>query len=337
MDATVILNKLINRKDLTAEETESFLLEIINGTINNAQTGAILTALQMKGETTEEIYGFIKAMRKNMVPIKLNNAIDVCGTGGDNYGSFNVSTTVAFVVAGAGVKVAKHGNRAASSQCGSADVLESLGVKINLNQEQTEEIFQKIGMVFLFAPLYHPAMKNIAIIRKELKVKTIFNYLGPFVNPSLPDKQLIGVPNEEVAKKLVIVAKKLGYQHIVIATSKDGMDEISIACKTTLFELKNKKIKKYTINPVNFGFKKTSKKEISGGDIKENAEIIRRILMGDKNAKRNIVVFNSGIALYLAGAAKNIKEGIKLAEKSIDRRKAKLVLDNLIKETQKYE
>ncbi|MEK7096776.1 MAG: anthranilate phosphoribosyltransferase [Patescibacteria group bacterium] len=337
MDTTTILNKLINKKNLTAKETGSFLLEVINGSISNEQAAAIITALRMKGETVEEIYGFIKTLRKNMISINLNDAIDVCGTGGDGSGTFNVSTAVAFVVAGAGIKVAKHGNRAASSSCGSADVLEALGVNINLTPKQAEQVFKKIGMVFLFAPLYHPAMKNVVTIRKELKIRTIFNFLGPFINPSRPARQLIGVPDEKIAEKLTLVSKKLGSKHVVIATSEDGLDEISIGGKTTLFELKNNSLKKYAINPIDFGFKRAFKSEILGGNAKENALIINKIFTGLKDAKRNIVVFNSGVALYIAGAAKNIKEGIKLAEFSIDSGKAKLILENLIKETQKYE
>lgn len=236
MDTTTILNKLINKKNLTAKETGSFLLEVINGSISNEQAAAIITALRMKGETVEEIYGFIKTLRKNMISININDAIDVCGTGGDGSGTFNVSTAVAFVVAGAGIKVAKHGNRAASSSCGSADVLEALGVNINLTPKQAEQVFKKIGMVFLFAPLYHPAMKNVVTIRKELKIRTIFNFLGPFINPSRPARQLIGVPDEKIAEKLTLVSKKLGSKHVVIATSEDGLDEISIGGKTTLFE-----------------------------------------------------------------------------------------------------
>ncbi|MEK7178006.1 MAG: anthranilate phosphoribosyltransferase [Patescibacteria group bacterium] len=337
MDTTTILNKLINKKNLTAKETGSFLLEVINGSISNEQAAAIITALRMKGETVEEIYGFIKTLRKNMISININDAIDVCGTGGDGSGTFNVSTAVAFVVAGAGIKVAKHGNRAASSSCGSADVLEALGVNINLTPKQAEQVFKKIGMVFLFAPLYHPAMKNVVTIRKELKIRTIFNFLGPFINPSRPARQLIGVPDEKIAEKLTLVSKKLGSKHVVIATSEDGLDEISIGGKTTLFELKNNSLKKYAINPIDFGFKRAFKSEILGGNAKENALIINKIFTGLKDAKRNIVVFNSGVALYIAGAAKNIKEGIKLAEFSIDSGKAKLILENLIKETQKYE
>ena len=336
MNTTNILNNLVEKKNMTAEEINIFLSDLINGNVNSIQGGAILTALKIKGETPEEINGLIKTMRKNMVSINLNNAIDVCGTGGDDSGSFNISTAVALVVAGCGVKVAKHGNRAASSKCGSADVLESLGVNIKLNPTQAQQVFKKIGMVFLFAPIYHPAMKNIVNIRKELKIRTIFNYLGPFINPSCPVKQLVGVPNKEIAQKLADVSKKLNYKHLLIVTSEDGMDEISIYSKTFMFEINKNQIKNKVIDPQDYKFNKTNKKEILGGDTVDNAKIIKNILNGVKGPQRDLVVFNSAFALYVAGSVIDINQGIKLAEDSIDSGSAKLVLENLIKETQRY-
>ncbi len=336
MNTTNILNNLVEKKNMTAEEINIFLSDLINGNVNSIQGGAILTALKIKGETPEEINGLIKTMRKNMVSINLNNAIDVCGTGGDDSGSFNISTAVALVVAGCGVKVAKHGNRAASSKCGSADVLESLGVNIKLNPTQAQQVFKKIGMVFLFAPIYHPAMKNIVNIRKELKIRTIFNYLGPFINPSCPVKQLVGVPNKEIAQKLADVSKKLNYKHLLIVTSEDGMDEISIYSKTFMFEINKNQIKNKIIDPQDYKFNKTNKKEILGGDTVDNAKIIKNILNGVKGPQRDLVVFNSAFALYVAGSVIDINQGIKLAEDSIDSGSAKLVLENLIKETQRY-
>ena len=337
MDTTVMLNKLINRKNLTSHETELFLLEIINGTINNAQTGAVLTALQMKGETTDEIYGFIKAMRKNMIRVYIDQAIDVCGTGGDQKGTFNISTATAFVVAGAGVKVVKHGGRAVSSRSGSADVMEKLGINIQLSAQQAELIFYKTGMVFLLAPLFHPAMKQVALIRKELKIRTIFNFIGPFTSPASVKRQLIGVPNIGIAEKLAKVGKELSYKKLLIVTSEDGMDEISTHSKTIVFEINKDKIKKMIIDPKEFGFKKFDKKEIICGTVADSAQIIKNILNGIKGPPRDLVIFNSAFALYVGGAVTNVKEGIKVAENSIDSGKAKLVLENLIKETQKYE
>lgn len=336
MNTTKILNKLINKENLTTGETRLFLLEVMKGVIAPAQIGAILIALRMKGETSEEIVGFIKAMRENMIRVNTKNAIDVCGTGGDGAGTFNISTAVAFVVAGAGVKVAKHGNRAASSKCGSADVLEQLGVNIQLSPQQAEDVFNKTDMVFLFAPLFHPALKNLVIVRKELKTRTIFNFLGPFVSPASVEKQLVGVPSVEIAETLAKVGKALGYDHLLIVTGEDGLDEISISSTSTVFELKDNSVKQSVIDPVSYGFKKVSTKEVMGGSAEQNARFIREILQGTKGSQRDIVVFNSAYALYVAGIVTDIKEGIKLAEESIDRGKARLVLENLVKETQKY-
>ncbi len=331
-----ILNKLIEKENLTTEETQLFLNEVIRGIVTPAQIGAVLVALRMKGETSDEIVGFIKAMKENMVRVKASNTIDVCGTGGDSSGTFNVSTAVAIVVAGTGVKVAKHGNRAASSKCGSADVLEELGINLQLSTEKAEAVFNKVGMVFLFAPLFHPAMKNVIAVRKELMTRTVFNFLGPFVSPASAEKQLIGVPNVEIAKKLAEVGKKLGYKHLLVVTSEDGLDEISISSKTTLFEVKNGSVKQSIVDPMAYGFKKVSKKEILGGNAAQNARIILDVLKGDKSPRRDIVILNSAFALYVAGVVEGIGEGISLAEKSIDSGKAKLVLENLVKETQKY-
>lgn len=336
MDTTNILNTLMSKQNLTTEETELFLNQVVKGEATPVQIGAIIVALRMKEETPDEIVGFIKAMRQNMIHINVNNAIDVCGTGGDGNGTFNISTVVAFVVAGAGVKVAKHGNRAASSVCGSADVLEELGVNLQLSPQQAEEIFNKVGMVFLFAPLFHPTLKNLVMIRKELKILTIFNFLGPFANPASVEKQLIGVPNIEIAEKLAEVGKTLGYNHLIIATGEDGLDEISTSSTSTLFEIKDNSVKRSVINPINYGFKRSPKNEVMGGNAEQNAGLIKEIIQGKKGPKRDIVVLNSAYALYVASAVTTIKEGIKLAEESIDSGKARLILENLVKETQKY-
>jgi len=336
MEITNLLNKLLERKNLSMSEAKIFLQSVMKGEVLPTQLAAVFTALRMKGETTDEIVGFIKAMREQMTKVNAKKAIDVCGTGGDGSNSFNISTTVAFVVAGTGVKVAKHGNRAASSKSGSADVLETLGININLSKEQAEKVFDKVGMVFLFAPAFHPAIKNVVAVRKELKIRTIFNFLGPFANPASVDRQFIGVPNVEIAEKLINVGKNLKYKHLIVVTSKDGMDEISISDKTKVFELKNNKVKKYIIDPTKYGFEKYSKREIVGGSAKQNSKFIIEVLGGVRNCKRDIVILNSAVALYISGKAKNIKEGIRLAEESIDSGKAKQVLENLIKETQKY-
>jgi anthranilate phosphoribosyltransferase len=332
-----ILNKLMDKKDLTKTEMQLVINSIIKGEVNAVQIGAFLAALRTKGASAEEIVALIEGMRKHMVVISgIKGAVDTCGTGGDGSGTFNVSTTVAFVVAGAGVPVVKHGNRAASSLCGSADVLEALGVTIMLKPEQAQEVMKAVGMLFLFAPLYHPAMKHIAPVRKELGVRTVFNVLGPFLNPARVKRQLIGVPSPAMAKKLAQVGAQLGYEHLLIVSSSTGMDEISVSRPTQVYEVKGKEIKLKIVNPQKLGFKKSSLKSIQGGSAEENAQIIRDILAGEKGARRDIVVLNSAYALYAAGKAVTITQGIKLAEQSIDSGSAKKVLEQLIKESNNY-
>jgi anthranilate phosphoribosyltransferase len=332
-NATEILNTLVERKDLTAAEARQFLFDVMDGAITPVQTAAILTAFRMKGESTAEVQGLIQAMREKMVPVRADGAVDVVGTGGDGSGTFNISTASAFVVAGAGVKVAKHGNRAASSKCGSADVLEALGVKIELAPEQAEAVYKNAGMVFLFAPLYHPSMKQVVLVRKELKMRTIFNVLGPFSNPAGTKRQLVGVPNAALAKKLADVAKGLDYTRLLIITSEDGMDEASISANTSVFEIAGKSVKKSVIKPAALGFKKAPASAIRGGTAEENAAIIRNILGGEKSPKRDIVVLNTGLALYAAGAAKTPKEGTARAEVSLNSGAAREALKRLIKES----
>lgn len=331
-----IFYKLIDTKDLSIKESQQLLEGIVRGEFAPTHIAAILTAFRVKGETPQEIVGLIQGMRKHMLKLSGQKAVDLCGTGGDKQGTFNISTAASFVVAGAGVTVAKHGNRAASSKCGSADVLEALGVYIMLTPSQAQKVFQKTGLVFLFAPLYHPAMKILGPIRKELGFLTVFNFLGPFLNPAEVKRQVIGVPSAEIAEKLAQVASRLRYNHVLLVTSKDGLDEVSISSETILYEIKGKDITKKFLRPSDFGMRKASKQEIIGGDAKENARIIQRILFGEKGPQRNIVVLNSACALYVSGIAKTIKEGVTKAEKSIDSGSAKQILEKLIKETQKY-
>ncbi|MDO8561336.1 MAG: anthranilate phosphoribosyltransferase [bacterium] len=335
IQAEEILNKLVEKKDLTVAEARAFLNGVGNG-ISEVQAGSILTALRMKGESSSEIVGLVEEMRRKMLKIKANNAIDIVGTGGDGSGTFNISTAAAFVAAGAGAGVAKHGNRAASSRSGSADVLESMGVNIQLTREQAEEVFQKAGMVFLSAPMFHPAMKDIVAVRKALKIRTIFNILGPFANPAGTRRQLVGVPNADIAKKMAKAATKLGYTRLLIVTSEDGMDEVSLSAKTRAYEVRGKSLRTFIIDPKKYGFKKSAKRDILGGSAEENAAILREILDGKKGARRDIVVLNAGFALVVAGLARNAREGIQRAEESIDSGKALKVLENLIKETQKF-
>lgn len=331
-----MLNKLIDKNNLSQKEAAFLLEKIISGELNSAQIAAVLTSLRTKGETVDEIVGFIKTMRKHMVKIKAHKAIDIVGTGGDGIGTFNISTASGFVVAGCGVPVAKHGNRAASSKCGSADVLENLGVNLNLTPIQLEEVFKKTGIVFLFAPTFHPAMKIIGPIRKELGIRTIFNFLGPFLNPAGTKKQLLGVPNIKIAQKLSKVAAKLNFAHLLLVTSKDGMDEITTTAQTKVFEIKSSQIRSYFISPERYKFQIAKKTDLLGQDATVNAAILLNILRGEKGPKRDIVLLNSAAALLVSGKVKNIACGITLAEKSIDSGSALQTLQKLITESNKY-
>lgn len=335
MKITEYLN-LINRKqNLTQEQAKKLLGLLINSNSTSEQIAGILKSFADKGETAEEITGFTEGMRELMLVVDApEGAIDIVGTGGDGSNSFNISTVSAIVTAACGVPVAKHGNRAASSKCGSADVLEALRVNINLTPEKAEQVLKKTGIVFMFAPMFHPAMKTVGPIRKELKIRTIFNYLGPFLNPGKVRRMLLGVANLDLAEKLLEIAKKLYFEHLIIVTSDDGMDEIGIADKTTAFELKDGKAKKFIINPRKLSFREYSKTELTGGDSKVNAQIIKDILSGrEVNAKRDAVILNSAYGLLVAGKVKEVEQGIRLTAEAIGSGRALEVLNNLIRET----
>ena len=330
MKPLILLNKIVDKKDLTKKEAMVLMEEMLGGKLLPSQIAATLTALRMKGETVNEILGFIICMRSHMVKIRApGQVIDTCGTG-DGKGTFNISTAVAFVVAGAGVPVAKHGNRGASSLCGSADVLEALGVNINLSPQQAEKMLEKTGFTFLFAPLFHPLLKFVAPVRRELKIRTVFNFLGPFASPAGVKRQIIGAPNIKLAEKLAKVATNLDYEHLLIVSSEDGMDEISLSAPTHIFEVRAKKVQKIIINPKEFGFGEADIMEIKGADAKTNAGIIRRILQGKVGPQRDIVILNSAAALLVSGKAANFKEGLLLAKKSIESGKAKEVLGKVV-------
>lgn len=319
-----IINKLIIKKNLTKKEASELLEGIMKGDLSPARMAMILTALRMKGETVEEIEGFIETLRSNMVRVKVVGGVDVCGTGGDGRGTFNISTAVAFVLASAGVKVVKHGNRAASSLCGSADVFEAMGMKIDLNPDQAERVLQKTGMVFIFAPLYHPAYKPVAVVRGELKIPTIFNFLGPFINPASVKRQLIGVAKKEIAAKLAEVAKELDYTHLILVSSQDGLDEVSIFAPTTIFEVRRRTAREYKFYPKKYGMGGKPRSDrgkferIVGGDATANVKILRDIFAGKKGEQRDIVVVNSAFGFLAAGKVKSVEEGMLLAEKMID-------------------
>ena len=328
---TEALKKVIEFKDLNEEEAEAVMKEIMSGNAKPTQIAAILTALRMKGETIDEITAFAKIMREFSLKINpdVPKLLDTCGTGGDNLNTFNISTATAFVVS-VYVPVAKHGNKAVSSKSGSADVLEALGVNLNVPIERVKESIEKIGIGFLFAPNFHPAMKYATPVRRELGIRTVFNVLGPLTNPANANYQLMGVYDEALTEKLANVLKNLGLKGALVVHGS-GMDEITTIGKTKISELKNGEVKSYYIEPEDFGIKRAKLEDIKGGDAEENAKIIRNIFEGEEvGAKRDIVVLNAAFALYIAEEAKDVEEGIKLAEKSIDSGKALKKLEDLI-------
>ena len=326
--------KIVNKEDLTYDEAYTVMNEIMGGETSPTQNAAFLAALSTKSaraETTDEIAGCAAAMREHA--IKVNTGMDVfeiVGTGGDNAHSFNISTTSALVAAAAGMKVAKHGNRAASSLCGTADCLEALGVNINQSPEKCVELLNEVGMCFFFAQKYHTSMKYVGAIRKELGFRTVFNILGPLTNPATPTMQLLGVYDEYLVEPLAQVLINLGVKRGMVVYGMDKLDEISLSADTKICEINDGWYKTYTITPEDFGFEKCSKEDLKGGTPEENAKITRDILNGAKGHKRNAVLLNAGAALYIGGKADSFKGGVELAKEIIDSGKAFKTLEKLI-------
>ncbi len=313
------IKQLVNKENLEYETAERVMDEIMSGKASDIQKSAYLVAMSLKGETIEEITASVEGMRKHCVSFPLEmNTLEIVGTGGDGADSFNISTTSSFVISAAGVPVAKHGNRAASSKCGAADVLEALGININISPEKSAAILKEIGICFLFAQRYHTAMKHVAPVRKELGIRTVFNVLGPLSNPAKPKMQLMGVYDKKLTEPLAKVLLNLGVNKAMVVYGNDGLDEISMSDATTVCEIKDGKIVSYEMAPENFGLKRCRKTDLIGGTPLENAEITKRLLQGERNAKRDAVVLNSAAALYIAGKAASIREGIDLAEQAID-------------------
>ena len=315
-----LLGKLIRREDLAFEEARSALEGIAAGAWTPAQIAGFLVALRAKGETPAEIAGAADAMRGHSVrvPVTRANVIDTCGTGGDHSGTFNVSTAAAIVAAAAGAAVAKHGNRAISSKCGSANVLSELGVNIEQTAQQVGASIDAHGIGFLYAPSLHPAMKHVAGPRAELGQRTLFNMLGPLMNPARAKRQVIGVFDLNLTRTFAEVLQRLGSEHVLVVAGTDGIDELSLCAPSKVAELKDGVVTEYILNPQDLGFSLTSREELLGGDIARNAEILREIFAGAKGPKRDIVVLNAGAALYVAGLAGSIKDGAALAAKTID-------------------
>ena len=327
------LHQAADRQSLTAEQAEDALSEVLSGAATVPQIAAFLTALRVKGETADELTGFARAMRKHASVVPINGVrrpiVDTCGTGGDGHGTFNVSTIAAFVVAGAGVAVAKHGNRSISSRCGSADVLEALGVNVGLNAEQMGRSLAECGIAFLFAPALHPAMKHVQQARLELKMRTIFNLLGPLTNPASADVQLIGAASDHAAQLMARALMRLGAKRAMVVHGADGLDEVSITNLTIAFEVENGEMGQRTLLPAEFGLPVASLSDLVGGDAAANARIGRDILSGARGPKRDIVVANAAVALYLAGKAADLGAGAAMAVESIDSGAARASLEAL--------
>jgi anthranilate phosphoribosyltransferase len=341
--------KAVERQDLTEAEMIEVMDQIMSGEATPAQIGAFITALRMKGETVEEITGAARVMRDKVTPIRVGrnvldmdrddinidqeSILDTCGTGGSGTNTFNISTTVAFVVSALGVKVAKHGNRSVSSCCGSADVLEALGVNLNVTPETVERCINEIGIGFLFAPALHGAMKHAIGPRREIGIRTIFNILGPLTNPAGAGCQVLGVYRGELVEKLAHVLKNLGCRHGFVVHGMDGMDEITLTAETRLAEVTPEKVVVKTLRPEDLGLTRCRMADLRGGDASENAAIVRAVLAGEKGPKRDIVLVNAAFGLIAAGKAATSEEGLKLAAAAIDSGKAGEQLEKLVRLT----
>lgn len=327
------IEKVVRKKDLTRYEASEVMDEIMSGRATDAQIASFLTALRMKGETIEEITGFAETMRGKATLVKTNQQflVDTCGTGGDAAGTFNISTVAAFVVSGAGIHVAKHGNRSVSSSCGSADVLETLGVRLDLPPQVVGRAIDEIGIGFLFAPHLHQAMKYVMPARKETGIRTVFNILGPLTNPAKVTSQVVGVYDSSLTWVLAEVLGNLGIHHALVVHGADGLDELSNTGESMVAEYKDGEVKDYKVNPEDFGMRRARLYEIKGGSSEENARMLRDILAGKNGPRRDIVLLNAGAAILAADRANSLEEGIIMAAESIDSGRARQKLESLIR------
>ena len=331
-----LIHQLIDKQDLSASQMQQVMQEILSGATDTADIVMFLSALNEKGQTVSELTAAVNVMLKYVEPIIVDrpNILDTCGTGGDRKGTFNISTVSALVAGGAGIIVAKHGNRSVSSKCGSADILEALGVNINMDKAKIKKCLEEIGIAFLFAPNLHPAMKHVMPARKQISGKTIFNILGPMINPARATNQLIGVYSREWTRPLARVLHNLGSKHVLVVHGRDGLDEVTTTDTTFISEAQGQSVKDYEIAPEDFGIPRVKPDDLSGGDVADNVRIARDILAGKKGAKRDIVLLNAGSAIYAADKASTIAEGIKFAAESIDSGRALKKLE-LLKEYSK--
>jgi anthranilate phosphoribosyltransferase len=327
-----ILEKLIRHEDLTCEEAYQVMGKIMRGEFKEAQVAAYLVALRCKGETVDEIMGSCQAIREHSIKISVTRTpvVDTCGTGGDGKGSFNISTVSAFVSAGAGITVAKHGNRAVSGQCGSADLCEALGINMELPATDLELCLNEIGLGFLYAPSLHPAMAHALPARKALGLRTIFNILGPLNNPAGAKRQVLGIYEAALTEKMAAVLASLGSEHALVVAGRDGLDEITLTAETLVTEVKNGILRSYLIAPEDFGFSRVSMDSLLGGDAVAGTRSCLAILKGEKGPQRDVVLLNAGAALYVSGLVQSIREGIELAKTSIDSGAAYEKLQSLV-------
>ena len=338
-----------HRRSLSREQARDVMSAILNGQATDAQIAALLVALHMKGETVEEIVGFAEAIRAAAAPMLLQRdsaldvsgterdaLVDTCGTGGDASGTFNISTATALTVAGAGVRVAKHGNRSVTSKCGSADVMEALGININLSPARVAACLEQVGIAFLFAPAMHSAMKYVQPARRELRLRTVFNLLGPLTNPAHASAQVVGVYSAELVEKVAHALSMLGLQRALVVHGSDGLDEITVTGPTRVAEVRNGSVTAYEVTPEQFGIERSPMESLMGGDAAANAAIIRSVLQGEKSSKRDVVLLNSAAALVAAGRVDTIADGLPLAMKSIDSGASMGKLEALVKFTNSH-
>ncbi len=329
------IKRVVAGEHLGREEMYRVFSDVMDGKTSDVQKSALLIGLRMKGETADEITGAAMAMRERVTPLDVDRErlVDTCGTGGDGRGTFNISTVAAIVAAGAGANVAKHGNRAVSSSCGSADLLAELGVNIDLDAARMSRVLRKTGISFLFAPKLHPAMSAVAGVRRELGVRTIFNVLGPLTNPAFAKRQILGVYTDGLVEVIARVLAALGAEHALVVHSRDGLDEISVSAPTHVCEVREGEMRSYEVDPETFDIRRSPIEAIAGGDAKMNARIAREILNGREGAVRDVVIANAGSALYVSGMAGSLREGAEMARQAIVTRKALRKLEELVAES----
>jgi len=329
---TELLEKVVRHQDLTEDEAAGAMREVMEGRANAVALGALLTGLVMKGERPSEIVGFARTMRAHAVKLNasVHDAFDTCGTGGDRSGTFNISTTAAIVIASCGVPVAKHGNRSVSSRCGSADVFEALGVNIAASPLTVERALRETGIAFFFARTFHPAMKHAAQVRSDLGIRTAFNLLGPLTNPAGATRQLVGVPRPELTELLARSLMMLGSRRAWVVHGADGIDEISTTGYTKVSECRDGAVNTFYVHPADFGVAKSEPAALKGGDAEENAAIVRSILAGERGSRRDVVLLNAGVALFIAGRTDTIRDGIRIAASAIDSGAAQRRLQQMV-------